>query len=129
MAVEQSILISTKKILGIPDDVEDFDTHIVTHINTVFMALSQIGIGPSEGFSIEDETTMWDAFLGADLNLNPVKTYMYLRVRLLFDPPQTSPLVEAMERQSKEFEWRLNTWWEGTGWVDPTPPAPSWPWL
>jgi hypothetical protein len=123
VAVEQSILKSTKKILGIPADVTDFDVHIVTHINTVFMALQQLGIGPNVGFAIEDDSTTWDAFLGDDLRLNAVRTYMFLRVKLLFDPPQTSPLIEATERQVKEFEWRLNVLWEQTGWVDPTPPA------
>lgn len=117
--MEQSILISTKKILGIAPDYTVFDLDIITHINTVFSTLAQLGIGPTEGFMIEDESATWDEFLGADLQLNSVKTYMHLRVRMLFDPPQTSYHLGAMKEQILEFEVRLNIHREGLEWMDP----------
>ena len=119
--MSDSILISTKKILGIDQDYTAFDHDITTHINTVFMSLNQIGIGPVEGFMINDTDDTWDSFIGSDLNLNAVKTYVYLRVRLLFDPPTTSYLIAAFEKQVQELEWRLNTHREETDWVDPDP--------
>ena len=115
-----SILTSTKKILGIEESYTAFDPDIIMHINTVFAVLTQVGIGPVAGFAIEDSTATWDAFLGTDPLLNSVKTYVYLRVRLLFDPPATSFAIEAMKEQIKEIEWRLNAYREETAWVDPT---------
>lgn len=120
--MENSILNSTKKILGIEADYTAFDTDILTHINTVFSTLNQIGIGPIEGFMIEDATPTWDAFLGTDLRLNQVRSYTFLRVRVLFDPPQTSFLLEALDKQIKELEWRLNVHRESEAWTDPTVP-------
>lgn len=102
-----SILDSTKKILGIAPDYTEFDLDILTHINTVFMSLNQFGIGPASGFMIEDNTLDWNDLLGGDLNLNAVRTYVYLRVRLLFDPPTTSFHINALEQQIRELEWRL----------------------
>jgi hypothetical protein len=121
--VADSILTSTKKMLDVPEEVEDFDLVITTHINSVFMILSQLGIGPATGFAIEDDSTTWDAFLGDDLLKNSVRTYMYLRVKYLFDPPTTSYLQDAVKQQITELEFRLNVLWETTGWVDPTPPS------
>jgi len=118
---DDSILRSTKKILGIDADYTAFDLDIMTHINSVFSTLSQIGIGPINGFMIEDDDDTWDAFLGADANLNAVKTYVYLRVRLLFDPPTTSYMITSMKEQIQELEWRLNVYREATAWVDPDP--------
>jgi hypothetical protein len=115
-----SILTSVKKILGIDEGYEAFDFDIMIHINSVFGTLNQLGIGPEDGFEIEDATPTWDAFTGGDPRLNPVKTYTYLRVRLLFDPPTTSYLIDATHNQIKEFEWRLSTYREGTGWTDPS---------
>lgn len=103
-----SILTSTKKILGIAEDYTAFDLDIITHINTVFSDLHQLGIGPDTGFMIEDSSAVWEDFLGTEPFLNQVKTYMYLRVRLLFDPPSTSFAIEAMREQVKELEWRMN---------------------
>ena len=103
-----SILTSTKKILGIDEDYEAFDVDVVTHINGVFSTLNQLGIGPEEGFMIDDKSDLWSDFLGDNLRLNNVKTYMYLRVRMLFDPPTTSYLIEALNTQVKELEWRIN---------------------
>jgi hypothetical protein len=128
--MEQSILTSTKKILGIPAAETAFDLDILTHINGVFSTLNQLGVGPAEGFSIEDETPTWDAFFGTDPRLNNIKQYVYLCVRLIFDPPQTSYLITALEEQKKELAFRINVYREETAWVDPDPdpvPAvPSW---
>lgn len=106
--MSNSILIATKKALDIPEDLAVFDGQIIMHINTVFSTLNQLGIGPDPGFEIEDATTTWDAFLGAEPRLNMVKTYMYLRVRLIFDPPTTSFAISAMNEQRTELEWRIN---------------------
>lgn len=107
--MSDSILDSTKKILGIDPSYTPFDLDIMTHINSVFFTLNQLGIGPAEGFMIEDSTAVWNDFVGGeDFNLNAVKTYVYLRVRLLFDPPTTGYLIDAMKQQIQELEWRLN---------------------
>lgn len=103
-----SILNSVKKVLGIDADFKAFDTDVIMHINSVFFTLNQIGIGPVDGFAIEDDSAEWVDFLGTDKRLNAVKTYMYLRVRLLFDPPPTSFGIEAMQKQVVEHEWRLS---------------------
>lgn len=110
--MSDSILTNTKKILGIEDDYTAFDVDVMTHINSVFSTINQLGIGPEDGFSIEDKTATWDAFLGDDLRLNSIKTYVYLRVRLLFDPPTTSFAISALQEQVKELEWRLSTYRE-----------------
>jgi hypothetical protein len=120
--MEQSILISTKKILGLPQDYTVFDLDVITHINTAFSTLTQLGVGPPEGFMIEDESEVWDDFINPpDHQYNSVKSYVFLKVRQLFDPPQTSYLITAMEQQIKELEWRLNVHREETGWTDPDP--------
>ena len=116
-----SILTSVKKNLGLDESYEFFDDDILLYINGVFSTLNQLGIGPELGFMIEDKDTTWDAYLDDDLRLNSVKTYMYLKVRLLFDPPVTSFAIEAMNQQAKELEWRLNVVREGDSWVDPNP--------
>lgn len=116
-----SILNSVKKVLGIQEDYTAFDVDIVMHINTVFSILHQLGLGPEDGFMIEDDTETWDTFLGDDLRLNSVKTYVYLKVRLMFDPPSTSYLIESFNRQAQELEWRLNVVREGDSWTDPDP--------
>lgn len=105
----ESILTSIKKLLGITEEYTHFDADIIMHINSVFMTLTQLGVGPSEGFYIEDETTPWTAFT-PDLNkLQAVKTYVYLKVKLVFDPSSLgSSTLAAYERQITELEWRLN---------------------
>ena len=119
--MSSSILTSTKKILGIDADYTAFDSDIITHINSAFSTLAQLGIGPIDGFMIEDATATWDAFLGSDMNLNSVKSYVYLRVRLLFDPPTTSYLITSLNEQLKEIEWRLNVYREETSYGLPVP--------
>lgn len=104
----ESILNSIKKLLGIEEDYEHFDQDIIMHINSVFMILTQLGVGPPEGFGITDDTKNWDEFLLPGQNLEAVKSYVYLRVRLLFDPPSSSSVVESMNRMISEYEWRLN---------------------
>ena len=124
VVMEQSILNSTKKILGIAEDYTVFDLDIITHINTAFSTLAQLGVGPSAGFMIDDAAEEWDEFFGEipDFQYNSVKSYVFLKVRQLFDPPQTSYLITATEKQIEELEWRLNTHREETEWVDPDPP-------
>jgi hypothetical protein len=122
--MEQSILISTKKILGIAEDYTVFDLDIITHINTAFSTLTQLGVGPAAGFMIEDETAVWDDFTVDDFQYNSVRSYVFLRTRLLFDPPTTSYLITAHEKQIQELEWRLNVHREETGWIDPDPDLP-----
>jgi hypothetical protein len=119
--MEQSILISTKKILGIAEDYTVFDLDIITHINSAFSTLTQLGVGPAQGFMIDDATAVWADFIVDDLQYNAVKSYVFLKVRQLFDPPSTSYLISAVERQIQELEWRLNVHREETGWVDPDP--------
>lgn len=116
-----SILIEVKKFLGLDSAYEAFDLDIKTHINTVFTGLSAIGIGPAGGFMIEDNRTTWDEFIGTDLDLNSVKTYMYLRVRMIFDPPTVGYVIDATKEEIKKLEWLLNVKREGESWVDPTP--------
>jgi len=123
-----SILESTKKVLNLAPDYTAFDQDIIMHINSVFSTLWQLGVGPELGFRIEDDIATWDAFLGDDPTLSHIKTYMYLRVRMLFDPPTTGYLVDAMEKQVKELEWRINVQREDVEWVDPMPPPIPSPW-
>lgn len=118
--MEDSILDSVKKVLGIDASYSAFDEDVLMHINSAFATLNQLGLGPDAGFEITDSTTTWDAFIGTDKRLNPVKSYVYLRLRLIFDPPQTSYHLESMKEQIKEMEWRLNVKREGESWVDPT---------
>jgi hypothetical protein len=117
--MSDSILTSTKKVLNIDESYTAFDEDIKLHINSVFVTLVQLGLGPTNGFMIEDADAVWTDFIGADLNLNSVKTYVYLRVRLLFDPPTTSYLIDAFNKQIVELEWRLNIHREATAWIDP----------
>ena len=118
--MSDSILVNTKKALGLSSDYDVFDPDVILHINSVMSTLNQLGIGPSQGFMIEDDSANWSTLLGGDPRLNNVKTYVYLRVRLLFDPPNTSYLIEAMDKQVKELEWRMNVQREGVEWMDPT---------
>lgn len=107
--MEDSILNSTKKILGLGEDYTAFDLDIITHINSVFSILFQLGVGPADGFLIEDAGTTWSDFLEDNVGLNMVKSYIFLKVRLLFDPPGTSFAIDAMNHQISEYEWRIST--------------------
>lgn len=104
----ESILTSTKKMLGIQEDYTHFDPELITHINSVFMRLYQLGVGPSLPFIVVDEDDTWNDFLEDKTNLEAVKSYMYLKVRLLFDPPATSFVLENFQKMIDEYEWALN---------------------
>lgn len=105
----ESILTSIKKLLGIAEDDDYFNQDIIMHINSVFSILTDLGVGPSEGFRIEDDVPTWNDFVGDSINYESVKSYMYLRVKLLFDSSTlSSAVIEAMNRMIHEFEWRLN---------------------
>lgn len=110
-----SILTSIKKLLGITKEYEHFDADLIMHINSVFATLQQLGIGPAEGFRITDEDAIWEDFIQDKQNIESVKSYIYLKVKLLFDPPLTSSVLESINRMIQEFEWRLNVA------VDPEP--------
>jgi hypothetical protein len=105
--MESSILKSTKKILGLSDSYVVFDLDIITHINAAFSVANQLGVGPLDGYMIEDEEAEWADLLVSDKILNLLKTYVYLKVKMLFDPPTTSFLLEASKNQIQEYEWRL----------------------
>lgn len=121
--MSNSILDSIKKVLNLAPDFEAFDQDVIMHINSVFSTLHQLGVGPSGGFMIEDNEATWDALLGGDPRLNNIKTYIYLRVRMLFDPPTTGYHTDAMKSQIQELEWRINAHREDTQWTEPLPPA------
>ena len=105
-----SILTSTKKLAGLTDEYEYFDPDIVMYINSVFLALWQMGVGPAEGFSIDDESAIWSDFIPNDTVLREaVKAYMGAKARLKFDPPSNSTLLEALKSDVTESEWRLTT--------------------
>lgn len=105
----ESILTSIKKLLGITEDYKQFDADIIMHINSVFADLAQMGVGPSKGFAIWDDTAIWDDFISDDLLLQSVKSYMNLRVKILFDPNSVgSSTLASYERQIAQWEWRLN---------------------
>lgn len=111
MAVfDESILTSVKKVLGIPEYYEHFDRDILLHLNSVMSILHQLGVGPENGFVVEDDSTTWSDLFDGDIDTNKmmyVKSYVCLRVRLLFDPPASSGAIDAMERQMRELEWRI----------------------
>jgi hypothetical protein len=119
--MDESILNSVKKILGLEADYTAFDTDILIHINSALATLNQLGIGPVEGFEIGDAAPTWEAFVGIDPRYNSIKTYVYLRVRTWFDPPATSFHLTAINEQLRELEWRLSVYRESTGWTDPDP--------
>jgi hypothetical protein len=131
--VTDSILDSVKKVLGLDPSYTVFDADVILHINTMFSVVNQLGIGPDAGFMIVDNTATWDTFIhtSTDPRLNMVKSYVYLRVRMLFDPPSTSFVISAMNEQIRELEVRMSIKREGEAWTDPNPvpvptPTPCW---
>ena len=104
----KSILTSIKLLLGITEDYEHFDNQIVAHINSVLMILTQLGVGPPDGFIVKDKSDTWNEFIPDGKNLELVKSYIHLKVKLLFDPPSSSVVMESTNRMINEFEWRLN---------------------
>lgn len=108
MEITESILTSIKKMLGIDAGYTHFDADIIMHINSVFSILTQIGVGPADGFSIKGADETWEQFIeGIPNSFSMVKSYAYLKVRLLFDPPLSSAAIESINRQISELEWRL----------------------
>lgn len=106
---EESILNSVKKLLGLEPDYTPFDTDLIMHINSVIMILRQMGVGPSSGYSITGPEETWADYLGSDEPLlEAVKSYIYLKVRTVFDPPSNSYVMDAIQKQISEYEWRLN---------------------
>jgi hypothetical protein len=120
--VATSILTDAKKVLGIAEEYEAFDVDILMHINTVFSTLNQLGIGPDDGFEIEDKTTTWDAF-STDLRMSNVRTFIYLQVRMYFDPPTTAHHITAMQNQIAELTSRLSILRESDSWTPPPVPV------
>lgn len=106
--IYNSILDTTKKLLGIAPDYTEFDTDIILHINSVFSRLQQLGVGDPDGFQIEDNTALWSSFLGENKLINNVKTLMVLQVRMYFDPPVTSFDLTAKQGQIDKLEWTIN---------------------
>ena len=103
----ESILTSIKKLLGIAEDYTQFDVDLIIHINTVLSILGQIGVGDESRYSIVDKSTTWDTLIGYESKLDMVKSYVYLKVKILFDPPQSSAVMEAINRTISELEWRI----------------------
>ena len=103
-----SILTSIKKMLGIVEECEDFDTDIIIHINTALSSLTQIGVGPSDGFLIIDKSSEWSNFINDNKKLEMVKTYIFLKVKNVFDPPASSTVKEIYNQYISELEWRIS---------------------
>src|SRR5690606_21826479 len=106
--METSILTTIKKHLGIDEEYDVFDLDIMIHINSAFSTLTQLGVGPESGYEISGSENRWEEFVEDNKQLNSVRTYIYLKVRLLFDPPSTSFAIESLKKQQEELEWRLN---------------------
>lgn len=107
-ALDDSILVTIKKMLGLDLDYEAFDTDVVVFLNSAFMKLQQIGVGPKEGFALKGGLDqMWSDFLPSDTMLEAVKTYLYISVKILFDPPSNSYVMDALKQEKEELEWRL----------------------
>lgn len=104
----ESILNTIKLLLGITPEYKHFDNVIAVHINTVLMTLNQIGVGPEKSKFVTDDSATWEGVLGNIEDVEAVKTYVYLKVRMVFDPPTSSAVMEAMKEQIRELEWRLN---------------------
>lgn len=103
-----SILTSIKKLLGISEEYTHFDTDIIMHINSELAVLNQLGVGDAKGFAIKDSSATWEDFIHNDARLEFVKTYIFLKVKLIFDPPLSSAVIEAMNRNIAELEWRIS---------------------
>lgn len=106
--MDSSILTSIKKLLGIAEEDKTFDQDIIIHINSVLAILCQLGIGPNTGFMIEDDSAIWSDFLGESANLTLVQSYVYMKVRLMFDPPTIGTVADAINKSISELEWRIN---------------------
>lgn len=108
-----SILTSIKKQLGVNEDYTHFDTDIIIHINSTLLTLKQLGVDSNNDFIIIDSTQTWSDYIGDRKDLESIKTYIYLKVKLIFDPPTNSFTIDALERYIRELEWRINNYMEG----------------
>lgn len=106
--ISSSVLNHTKKAMGIQPEYTHFDPEIIMHINSVFSILHQLGVGPKEPYFISDKEDKWVDFIEDKPTINSVKTYVYAKVKLIFDPPTSSFGIKGLEEMCKEFEWRLN---------------------
>lgn len=105
----ESILTTIKKLLGPVGTYDNFDVDIITHINSTLSTLTQLGVGPDEGYQIEDDDNTWDEFLTDPILLGFAKTYIHHQVKLAFDPPTNAAVLEAMTQKCAELEWRLES--------------------
>lgn len=105
---EESILVYVKKLLGIQSDYNHFDPDIIYGINAAFAVLTQLGVGPESGFSISDDSTKWDEFVSDTTRLSLIKPYVYLKTKMLFDPPSSNVLTDSINKTISEYEFRLN---------------------
>lgn len=111
-SITDSILTSIKKLLGLSEEITAFDPDILMHINSVFLSLHQLGVGPDEGFFIDDAVPTWSDYVSDKLLGNSVKTYVYLNVRLLFDPPANSYAIDSINKLISKYEWRIKEYVE-----------------
>lgn len=119
-----SILVSTKAALGVTPEQHAFDSMIVMHINSVLSTLEQLGVGPEGGLMVTSQVQTWSDLIGSDNRLNMVKSYMYMRVRMMYDPPDIGFVITAIQEEIKEMEWRLNVFVDN---VIPSPVSPTEP--
>ena len=112
-AYDESILTTIKRMLSIVKENKDFDTEIIVNINSVFTILNQLGVGPEDGFRIKDDTTKWSDYISDEVDLDAVKSYIYLKVKTIFDPPLNGTVMDAHKQLIAELEWRLNVKAEG----------------
>lgn len=103
-----SILFSIRKLLGGMSDDPAFETDLLIHINALLAVLTQLGVGPAEGMSIADGSTAWRDLLGDDPKWQIVQTWMYLRTKMIFDPPTIGTVADSMKKQADEYEWRIS---------------------
>ena len=115
--MQDSILMTIRKLVCGDPYADHFDTDLLVHINACFSILNQLGVGPENGFVVTDETQSWSSYIADNYILNMVKTYVTLKVRVIFDPPLTSSVLEAMNKEISQLEWRLNVA------VDPVKPT------
>ena len=105
--MEESILKTIKQLIGCPDDFEQFDLDLMIHINSAFATLTHLGVGPKEGYRITGAYNVWSEFEDDSQKLSLIKDYVYIKTRLLFDPPTSGSLMDSLKEQLKEMEWRL----------------------
>lgn len=119
--MNESILTSIKKTLGLDENYTAFDADIVLYINAVLSDLNQLGLGPPSGFVITGADETWAQFIGGDLTQNNIQVYVGLRLRLLFDPPESSYAITSFQEQINQLEWRIRERREEYAWTDPDP--------